>query len=185
MSEEVVQKKIRRRRRRTRNVKRAAVASICVNQEGGVITKEEWLELRSDESYRTIKQYENEKILCLVEWHGVVPARVADPLFVDSWPVFKVKSFNKKSDGSWSTDPIYTSDHYTKDSALGQYETLLLGYTESETETVSVEDYNKEGDLVVTEKEVVKEVGNIRSPEALKKAEFNSHYSEDESAGSW
>ena len=186
MSEESPAKRGRRRKRkRARRGSGGSAQRLYVDQNAKPISKDEWYALRGDEEYLTIKQYENEKILCLVQWHGIIPHRLADPLFVDSWPVFVVKGFNKKEDGTWRTDPIYTTEHCSKADALKKYEELLVGYTESESEVMSVEDYDSEGNLTVVEQTVVNEVGNLRSPEVVKQKEFQSHYESDDSAGSW
>jgi hypothetical protein len=145
------------------------------DRDGEKISLAAWKEKQADESYTTLKQFDNGKVRVILEWNGRVPN--ADSSFSDTWPLFILTVGNYASDGRLRTDPVDDGKTFSNEKdALDFYTAFIAKWTESELE-VDLE----------TGEEVLHEVGNTLAPvEPPKPPDPNRPTTDtDDEVGAW
>lgn len=102
-----------------------------LDRQGLRINPGKWLKLQADDSYRTIRQFDNGTVQVSLFWVGKL-TRLQASSFRDTWPVFSARVFNYKADGTISPDPVDDNrTFHDEESALDWYEEFLTCWTDS------------------------------------------------------
>lgn len=102
-----------------------------IDRTGRKIDHGEWLKRLADDSYRTVRQFDNGIVQVSLFWVGKLN-RLQAQSFRDTWPVFSVRVLNYKADGSLAADPVDDNrTFHDEESALDWYEEFLTTWTES------------------------------------------------------
>ena len=104
---------------------------LYIDRTGRRIDHGEWLKRLSDESYCTVKEFDNGQVNVRLRWVGKLN-RLQAQSFRDTWPVFAARVMNYKEDGSLAADPVDDGrTFHDEESALDWYEEFLTTWTES------------------------------------------------------
>jgi hypothetical protein len=100
-----------------------------MDKDGLLISKSGWINKRADDSYRTIRQFDNGKVRVLLEWYG----KVSTPdSFEDYWELFQLRVFNYLDAGQLVDDPNFRDKFFgTESSGVAAYEDFMLRWTDS------------------------------------------------------
>jgi len=113
---------------------------IYLDKTGLRIDKAKWTELKKDESYSVIREYDNGKVRVRLTWQGNLTPQQASS-FRDTWPVFCIGVWNYRADGTMVPDPVINGQTFaTIDEALNTYEEFLITWADAEL--------NDDGDLI-------------------------------------
>lgn len=103
-----------------------------LDRQGLRIDHGKWLKLLADDSYRTVRQFDNGIVQISLFWVGKLN-RVQASSFRDTWPVFALRVMNYRDDGSLTADPVDDGRTFpTEEDAIKFYETFLLQWTDCE-----------------------------------------------------
>jgi hypothetical protein len=103
---------------------------VYLNREGVRIDHETWLKHLGDDSYRTVRQFDNGVVKVTLFWVGKLNA-VQRQSFRDTWPVFEMRVLNYKADGNLAADPVADGQSFPdEESAIKGYEEFLLQWTD-------------------------------------------------------
>ena len=92
-----------------------------------------WTKLQADESYRTVRQYDNGVVQVTLLWSGRVSASDAQT-YEEYWPVYILLVKNYKPDGSLAVDPADSDKTFPNEGkGIAAYEEFLVKWTECET----------------------------------------------------
>lgn len=120
-----------------------------IDKDGNEITQGVFNEYIADDSYRIVRQFQNEKIKVVIEWVGKIEN--ADALFPSCYPLFVAYHFDAITEGNavktWK-ESIESGKVFAKQAmAIKHYEEFLTSWSES---------YIENGELC--------EVGNLLAP---------------------
>ena len=118
-----------------------------LDRDGAIINKAKWEELRKDESYCTVKAYDNGVVQVKAMWVG--RALHAENTMPEYWPIFILLVKNYNAEGNLVVDPVDSDKTFPTMAAVADsFTKFLTHWTQS---TVS-----EAGELV--------EVGNTLEP---------------------
>lgn len=107
-------------------------ASIYVDRDGVQISMPEWSLLQTQDEYRFIRRYGNEKVKVNLMWLGMVPRRFVDNSLPDYWPVFELQVWNVGPDGQAIEDPVEHGRKFGRQGdAVEWYDAFIAKWTES------------------------------------------------------
>lgn len=89
----------------------------------------EWLRLRKDKEYTTVREYDNGQVRVTLEWLGFVEDF---GVFKDCWKVFTINVFNYNSVGDIRRDPVDDGKCFPDEAAaIAGYEAFIERWTAS------------------------------------------------------
>ena len=146
-----------------------------LNRERKRISGEMRLELLKDRKYCVLREFENDRVVIMLEWDGKVTVGSDAP--IEYWDPYKITVRNRLVDEAtgevkYAPDPS-SKRFYDEKLAIGEYEAKLVMFTDSYWSTV-------QGNTA--DKLLLVEVGNIRAPRPLY---LPSEADKDDFAGSW
>ena len=105
-----------------------------VDRTGNKISKADWRRLRNNESYSSLRKYENQKIKVEVKWLGSIVNSNNIPF--DYWKPFGIEVYNIVDkittvgiEKNYALDPLLTKTYSTEESAIHDFYGILEKYT--------------------------------------------------------
>lgn len=104
------------------------MAVIYINREGEKISKQDWKELQTQDSYKVVRLYDNGVVHLQLTWIG----RIDNPdTFQSYWKNFILTVKNYRSDGSLVNDPVDGDRTFSNEAeGIKAYEDFLLHWTD-------------------------------------------------------